>query len=466
MNITKKELFYSLLFTMFLITYMAVLSVTDSIANGLSDEFALPMLHYLPGFTRIVGFISFGFSRRLIKSTNKRYILLIFTGMIFLVSSTVMALVSSSAVLPFVFLLSLSLGYTGGLIYYCLSIALTVSVYKGRLLGICCALSVLIQLIMQNLIKSYTQLALAAFLIVLLIIIYIKAPSDYILEDPLPFASEDENFDKTIIKQLAVICLIIFIMTLMACHTDISFLNLSFAGNINIYSYPRLFMILGYVTLGFIVDIKGIKVFTSAFFCGILISFVLVLMPFANDGFNMFLSVYYLFISIYIFFYTYSFMSLAPRTSFPELWAAGGRPISELLTCIITFLMMKASIHNNLSPLIYCVFYIIMTIALYVMLTSIYKDPYPESKIKETPDVSSSVVSSVNIFDNYCLTPREKEVAEMLIESDLSMKAIALEMNISERSLYRYSSSIYEKTGAQNRPGLIKLLVTGTMNKM
>ena len=63
-------------------------------------------------------------------------------------------------------------------------------------------------------------------------------------------------------------------------------------------------------------------------------------------------------------------------------------------------------------------------------------------------------------LSSYSLTPRENDVAHILIETELPIKAIAAELKISERSVYRYASSIYEKTGIDNRAGLVKQYLT------
>lgn len=54
------------------------------------------------------------------------------------------------------------------------------------------------------------------------------------------------------------------------------------------------------------------------------------------------------------------------------------------------------------------------------------------------------------------MTPREGDVIKCLLESDTSMKVIADQLEISERMLYRYMKQLYEKTGTENRAGLIK----------
>ena len=45
---------------------------------------------------------------------------------------------------------------------------------------------------------------------------------------------------------------------------------------------------------------------------------------------------------------------------------------------------------------------------------------------------------------------------QKLLESDESMKIVSEGLGISERMLYRYVNSLYEKAGAENRAGLVK----------
>ncbi len=68
----------------------------------------------------------------------------------------------------------------------------------------------------------------------------------------------------------------------------------------------------------------------------------------------------------------------------------------------------------------------------------------PESNMKE-------------FLSQFPFTPRESEIASVLLSTEDPMKALAIRFEISERSIYRYSRSIYSKTGTETRAGLIKL---------
>ena len=67
------------------------------------------------------------------------------------------------------------------------------------------------------------------------------------------------------------------------------------------------------------------------------------------------------------------------------------------------------------------------------------------------------IESSDNQVKEYNLTPREREVLSLLINSDDKLQEIADKLNISKRTLERYVTSIYKKTNTTSRVGLISL---------
>ncbi len=457
MKLRSKTTFYSLLFAVFLLTYMVTLSVSDDYVKGLNAAGTIT-LHYIPGITRIIGFISFWFIRRFILSERTRRIVLITTATLFLISSVMLMTCTGIPVtLTALLILSLSLGHLGGLVYYCISIAFETSSMKGRIIGSACALSVFLQFVLTGNNNTTSHLILTTLLFLLISCMLIRTPADFVLEDPLPYAGDSEPFLKDVKIRLFAIITIILLCSLLACRTDIAFLSMSFDGSINIYSYPRLAMIPGYLLMGFAADLKKPKYFSTAFICALILSAILVLMPFRDNGYMLFLSVYYFFISVYIFFYTYTFVSIAPRTKMPELWASIGRPLSDLFVAPISFALLKLSERGLLdySPLQYALYYFILLIVIYIVISVIDIDPNL-TLAKSTARGSTAPPILDEWLNQFPLTPREKDVARLLIETDIPVKTIASELGISERSVYRFASSIYEKTGTDNRTGLMK----------
>ena len=61
------------------------------------------------------------------------------------------------------------------------------------------------------------------------------------------------------------------------------------------------------------------------------------------------------------------------------------------------------------------------------------------------------------LSEKFSLTPREAEVLGLLVNTEDGLQAIADSLNVSRRTLERYVSALYEKTGAKSRVGLVSL---------
>ena len=61
------------------------------------------------------------------------------------------------------------------------------------------------------------------------------------------------------------------------------------------------------------------------------------------------------------------------------------------------------------------------------------------------------------ISDEFSFTERETEVFASLVGTEDSIQTIAENLYISKRTLERYISAIYEKTGVKSRVGLINI---------
>ncbi len=461
--VTKKNIVCILFFALFLYTHMTVLSITDSFVTTLKGLDESLILHYSPALTRILGFVSFPVSRRLTESEKiRRFLLMVFTSLFF-ISSLVLIFISNgrgsglpeSMMITAVYMLSFSIGHLGGLVYYLMAMALVMHPMRGRITGMACTLATVIQLLSARYASKALQLITVTILFILLAHLTVKPPADYILEDALPFTGKDEDFSRSVKHQLIMAASAVIISVLIACRIDIVFSTMSFSGDVNLYSFSRLFMIPGYLIMGFVADSRNRRLFSAAFFVGILSSILFVVMPFYDSGYYFFLAAYYFYIGFYVFYFTYSFMELAPRTERPELWASFGRSFSDLVTAAGVALLLNTGL-KDMSVLGMILLHFILLAAIFLILTlgssAISKD--------ERNNKGNDLLSTEDRLDTYLdskpLTPREKEVAKYLIETEFTMKEIAANLYISERSVYRYSSSIYEKTGVIGRKELLR----------
>jgi DNA-binding CsgD family transcriptional regulator len=147
-----------------------------------------------------------------------------------------------------------------------------------------------------------------------------------------------------------------------------------------------------------------------------------------------------------------AFWFLAPRTRHPEIWAGLGRTLS-----LVEGFIGIAFYHIHRGGLIERLILGSIILCMFILL---YFDRQKEiEEIVTAQDDGASDYDS-DLFESFCdlhsFTPRERDVMNVLLKSDDSMKNISTELGISERMLYRYMKNLYEKTGAENRAGLVK----------
>lgn len=104
--------------------------------------------------------------------------------------------------------------------------------------------------------------------------------------------------------------------------------------------------------------------------------------------------------------------------------------------------------------LVICLFVIVTIIAsTYSLQRKVLIEKLGESKIA----LFSKEEKLLKIKEQYTFTPREIEVFEYLTSTEDSVQDIANNMYISKRTLERYISSIYKKTGVKSRIGLLNI---------
>ena len=157
----------------------------------------------------------------------------------------------------------------------------------------------------------------------------------------------------------------------------------------------------------------------------------------------------YVYSGFYIIFLTVLFCDFAPRTARPELWAGLGR----VVRCFAAAAVVPSTpwLYNAWGSTVLTVASCLLSVAvLLVLLPWIVRGGKSEQPLSPEQALERFCRSC-------CLTPRESEVLQKLLESDDSLQIIATDLAISVRMVQRYVTSIYEKTGAKSRTGLHQL---------
>ena len=275
------------------------------------------------------------------------------------------------------------------------------------------------------------------------------------------------------------VCLIVAIccMLAMLAYYEAHMNRLVFADYF--YDWPRIFAAAGYLMTGLLYGRKNRGIVSMVMLCVSLIAVVInYLMLRSNEGRWIHISLFYLVLGSIVTYYNLMFMELSVRTDNPVLWASMGRKLDAAITVVFS----AAGALLSVSDLYLLILYLIFIAGIIISMTvggMLYMDAgegttadMQESVIGAISSDASSEGSSVSdstskttveerigdFSEKYSLTPREKEVLTMLLTTECKNQEIADTLYISRRQLQNHISSIYQKTGANTRAGLMMMI--------
>lgn len=402
-----------------------------------------------------LGFLSFPLLRKICKAEKSRKAALLIIGVFCLVSAAVLLIADR----PVIFLASstaalLLTGHIGGCVYYNTAMYFSGSRYTGRMIGIGMCAAISLQFVVQNLTPQSVVFMISIFLSVAFVMYFIiRAPKDWILENPLPYSSDGLRGSKTEAALIAAVVL----MSLVSGMIDSVLTAFNAEKAWDIYSGVRLFYALGLILAGFIADIKERKYLPIATVCAILISSVC--MFFLSDEASYFAgtALMYLYSGFYVIFFTVMFLDFAPKSRCPELWSGMGRIVRSFTVAATVLPALK--IYDTVGSTSLAVGSCLLSIgAMLVLLPHIGRAVSASgqsTEISEKQEMSQQ--ERLKLYArHYSLTPREAEVLERLLTTDDDLQEIADSLYISRRMVQRYVSSIYEKTETKTRLGLFQ----------
>ena len=357
-------------------------------------------------------------------------------------------------------LLFLILGAFGSAVF-CKSLCLLEdNTYLARLVGVSYMLGILLQIANNNLIHTATFEAgiLSAF-ILLLAVMLIRAENNSIIP---AFSKEKTNENtgesgKSSLKIAVVLILFVALLTCIFSTLDNAVTLYHASGVVNIGQWPRILLALSGLFAGFLYDMTGRKYMSMVMYCVMILSATcLVVLQFAGP-FTAGLIIFYLSAGFFAVFFTTAFMEIARYMKMPELWAGLGRAVNNLVAAAITggSLALLNSGNNIAITTIELILFVLASVTAFIY-TNMRRSFFEKLDAKDKNKLSNSERLQ-KLSEQFSLTPREAEVFGLLVNTDDSLQIIADRLYVSRRTLERYVSALYEKTGAKSRIGLVSL---------
>ena len=358
------------------------------------------------------------------------------------------------------FLLFLILGAFGSAVFYKSLCLLEDNTYLARLVGVSYMLGVLLQIANNNLIHTATfEAGILSAIILLLAVTLMRAEKNSIVP---AFSKEKTNEDtgesgNGSLKIAVVLILFVALLTCIFSTLDNAVTLYHANGAVNIGQWPRILLALSGLFAGFLFDIAGRKYMSMIMYCVMILSTTcLVVLEFAGP-FTVGLIIFYLSAGFFAVFFTASFMEIARYTKMPELWAGLGRAVNNLVAVAITggSLALLHSGNNIAVTSIELLLFVLASVTAFIY-TNMRKNFFEGLGAKDSNELSDSERLQ-KLSEQFSLTPREAEVFALLVNTDDGLQTIADRLYVSRRTLERYVSALYEKTGAKSRIGLVSL---------
>ena len=454
-RLTLSELLCAICFALCFFAFMLTEAFVNERCAELLGSAAVTPVYSLGLVCTGVGFLSFSLFRRICGGEKARRTALLLIGALCLAAAAVLLLADG----PVPFLISaaaalLLTGHLGGCVYYSTAMCFAGSRYTGRVIGAGMAAAILLQFVVENLAPRPPAFLLSLVLSVAFVTYFaLRAPRDWILENPLPYSSDSRKGGKAAAALVAAVVL----MSLVAGMIDSVLTAFHAERACDVYSGVRLFYALGLLLAGVIADVRERIYLPLATVCATLLSSVCMFFLSEKVGYFAGTALTYLYSGFYVVFLTVMFLDFAPKSSRPELWACMGR-VARSLTVAVTVLP-ALSVRGALGVTALAVGSCLGSIGvLLVLLPQLSRAVTVPEQEKEPPAQRElSPREQLERYARHCsLTPRETEVLEKLLTTDDDLQGIAESLYISRRMVQRYVTSIYEKTGTKTRIGLFQ----------
>ena len=448
-GISRAQWFLSALFAIYMFEYMVTLTFIDQRSAAIAAPAWQLSLHYIDYALVVVGFVSFALLRRLPEQFAFRRTLLLLPSMAYGCGVLLLFLLQDVAFFSAAAMgAAYFLGLLGGMVYFCMAAALADSARMGRVMALGASAAVLLQYLLQEhwRIAAGIPIALALGFCAALYLT-VRRPWEWLTEDCLPYEAPRPEKTRAITGTLVRLCLNALCLYAIGTIYDRQMMLLNVQsgyGDYNLYAWPRLFLIAGYLLVGFLSDLRGGKLLSVATLCTALVALLNPVLFGDPAYYTTNMCLFYLCLGASVSYYNLAFWRIAPRTGWPELWAGMGRIVTNLFSALLTLvpvgnLSMTAAIGADV--VLFGMLVVSMAVGGELTLTRPAQPETPEQALER--------------FCQSCrLTPRESEVLQKLLESDDSLQVIATDLGISTRMVQRYVTSIYEKTGAKSRTGL------------
>ena len=461
LDFSRAQWFLSALFAIYMFEYMVTLTFIDQRSADIMGPAWQLYLHYIDYALVALGFVSFALLRRIPEHFTLRRTLLLLPSVAYGCTMLLLFLMQNAAAFSAAAMgAAYFLGLLGGMVYFCMAAALADSPRAGRVMALGASGAVLLQYLLQEYwhIAAGIPVALALGFCAA-VYLTVRRPWEWLTQDCLPYEAPKPETARAMTGTLVRLCLNALCLYALGTIYDRQMMLLNVQSgyeDYNLYAWPRLFTIAGYLLVGFLSDAGRGRLLSVATLCTALVALLNPALFGDPAYYTTNMCLFYLHLGASLSYYNLAFWRIAPRTGWPELWAGMGRIATNLFSALLTLtpvshLSMPAAIGVD------AVLFGVLVVSMAVGGELTVARPAPPEAPEQTQE------QKLHAYCRRCaFTPREAEVFERLITTDDDLQGIADSLYISRRMVQRYVSSIYEKTETKTRLGLFQSYMNDT----
>ena len=453
--------FLAALFAIYMFEYMVTLTFIDQRSADIMGPAWQLYLHYIDYALVALGFVSFALLRRIPEHFTLRRTLLLLPSVAYGCTMLLLFLMQNAAAFSAAAMgAAYFLGLLGGMVYFCMAAALADSPRAGRVMALGASAAVLLQYLLQEYWNIAAGIPVALALgFCAAVYLTVRRPWEWLPQDCLPYEAPKPETARAMTGTLIRLCLNALCLYALGTIYDRQMMLLNVQSgyeDYNLYAWPRLFTIAGYLLVGFLSDAGRGRLLSVATLCTALVALLNPALFGDPAYYTTNMCLFYLHLGASLSYYNLAFWRIAPRTGWPELWAGMGRIATNLFSALLTLtpvshLSMPAAI--GVDAVLFGVLVVSMTVGGELTVAR----PAPPEAPEQTQE------QKLHAYCRRCaFTPRETEVFERLITTDDDLQGIADSLYISRRMVQRYVSSIYEKTETKTRLGLFQSYMNDT----
>ena len=449
---TKREWTLTGLFTAFVFLQFAVLGLGNRAGEGYLPTGQREQVYYALQVFVILGFLAYAaFDRLPLHSRLRRGVSFGILG-VFCAGAAVMVAADRGSLFYLIVTLSVMpcLGGIGGAVYHRMSRETADGAKTARSMGIGSALAVALQYFLQ------LQWGVTPLLPVFMLAAFLLLGYHLLFASPKPEARSRETAPAPP-RRLVFSCVIaaVFLLFVGFYNSYIHHLQIqSGYTEYNVYSWPRLMMIPGYLLFAVIGDRKQGKLVPIAALCIALAALLNSVLTVSEGTYWLNMCLFYCALSASVAYYDLAFWRLAQGTRRPALWASMGRVLDSAMV------LLAGLMHISLLPAPAVLGLNIAGLAVILLLMALggdfnLSDPLPAAsgalRLLSAEDTLS------RMRERYGLTPRETEVLRELVLTEDKQTVISERLSIQVKTMQDYVTRLYRKTGASTRSGLTEL---------